>query len=255
MFHRNCRCQYNARCGNGVLDLGEECEDDNDCPDPVGQDVFGDVTDDVFAAFEDGNGLNDANDKSDNSDQSFGEEVRQGLLKADSSVEFAVDFDPFAEKKENSEKQGSSSTKQTVSTSIRTGFSSIQNEPQYEGSASIRTGLSGLQDSQDKSNSFRAESSAFAPVQTKGEKEFATDPKTQSLPDTIQEETDSKMVELREDQTSFSDLKSKDEHTSYTGGLNPKSTSTTEFSRGPCVRSQNGQNTSVVSVSDLLRDE
>ncbi|KAL3909336.1 MAG: hypothetical protein SGILL_008125, partial [Bacillariaceae sp.] len=197
-------------------------------PDPVAQNGFGE-SGDIFAAFEDGHDFVDANDNGDNSDQSFGEEIRQGLLKVDSSVEFPTDFEPFPEMKESSEKQGSNSTKQTVSTSIRTGFSSIQNEPQYEGSASIRTGLSGLQDSQDNSNSFRAKNSAFVSLETKADDERAKAPKTQTLPDTIQEETESKMVELREDQTSFSDLKSKADESSFSG-LNRKSTSTTDGS-------------------------
>ncbi|KAL3922202.1 MAG: hypothetical protein SGILL_002329, partial [Bacillariaceae sp.] len=198
-------------------------------PDPVGQDNFT-MSDNVFGSLEDDDASDNEQGESDKSDQSFGAELRQGLLKVDSSVEFPSDGDFFPEKKESGEQHGSSSTKQTVSTSIRTGFSSIQNEAP-EGSTSIRSGLSGIQ---EKSNSFRAENSAFKPLTNKSDKKFSQDPKPSVLQDTIQEETESKSnietAELRDEQTSFSGFKSKDGQTSFS--VKDKDTSTTDGSSG-----------------------
>ncbi|KAG7353527.1 hypothetical protein IV203_002882 [Nitzschia inconspicua] len=178
---------------------------------------------------------------SDKSDQSFGSELKLGVLKVDSSHEFSVDFEPSfpSSKNDEADKKGSSSSKKTVSTSIRTGFSSIQDEPVegFEGSASIRTGLSGLQECQDKSISFRAEKSAFVVLSSNPAKNLIQS-KTPKMPDTIPEEADAASLpiaqpspEMREQETLFSELKSKDDTTSFSG-YKPKSTSTTDGSSG-----------------------
>lgn len=170
-------------------------------PDPVvGQgtfshsdNLFGDKEDDDTFGQEDGN----ADDN-----KSYIAELRDEVLKADSFV----DYDAIGQIKEGSaHKQGSSSTKQTVSTSIRTGMSSIQNEqvdvdaipPKpnegiVEGSSSIRTGLSGLQSPRRSSTDMERSASLHLTVAKAGgeqpEQKKATIFPVTNVPTTITED-------------------------------------------------------------------
>jgi len=116
------------------------------------------------STFEQSERTDECSERTD--DRSFREEIGRGIMKEDAFV----DFEDVTNAKEHVyQKQGSTSTKRTVSTSIRSGMSSIQNTPpveevrtdpqptfesgnrEPEGSTSIRTGLSGIQ-SQKESN-------------------------------------------------------------------------------------------------------
>ncbi len=132
------------------------------------------------------------------------------------------------------QKQGSTSTKQTVSTSIRSGMSSIQNgadiertksdppfdvvdRETYEGSTSIRTGLSGIQ-SQRYSNDMENSISIHSTVPTEDkDADKAEQPGVTKYPDTIQEEKS---------------VATKDESTNSFSGLKVKPTATTDRSSG-----------------------
>lgn len=158
------------------------------------------------------------------------------------------------------QKQGSTSTKQTVSTSIRSGISSIQNGPRveitksdstfegvdretYEGSTSIRTGLSGLQsqkDSNEMENSISIhtnkneiiqnnETTTTTPSEGREEAKIedsvnATKPSLPQYPDTINEENEVKS-------TQKSSILLNDENTSFSG-LKVRPTATTDGSSG-----------------------
>ena len=207
-------------------------------PDPVGKEEF---------ALADAVSVPDIDSKLE--DNSFHVELKQGILKIDSSVDIE---DGNQNNEVAHEKQGSSSTKQTVSTSIRSGMSSIQNGPvilianpdsafesvgqePFEGSTSIRAGLSGLKNDTDNSISIHTEymndvakNTSITPQHVIQEIEAAKnegsggDILTQKIPvifspqipDTIEEENEAKSTQksttsIKEDQTSFSGLKVK----------------------------------------------
>jgi hypothetical protein len=189
---------------------------------------------------EDATTDNESTDKSDKSDKSLNAELKQGLLKMDSSVDFEIKETP-AELK-----QGSSSTKQTVSTSIRSGMSSIQNDSVdivpaegNEGSTSIRTGLSDFQStkiSNESENSNTMHSTTSFPnlivdvIQKETVNMIHVDHRVSvnlpsRYPDTIQEELDTKSVPFS------SKSSSKDETTAFSG-IKDNPTTTTDASSG-----------------------
>jgi hypothetical protein len=183
---------------------------------------------------------------------------------------------PTKKKEATVDKQGSSSTKQTVSTSIRTGFSSIQNEPVsfdkaqvfegFEGSSSIRTGLSGLQESNRGSKDVDVSISARSASMNRNsdmdqevinqanvkDSELPVKGPAQTFsrfPDTIHEENEAKSVQtfdksaFRDEHTSCSGSKLKDENTSFSE-FKAKSTSTTDESAS---RYQSGDSSGPIS--------
>jgi hypothetical protein len=214
-------------------------------PDPVGKGFALDNT----IIEEDDNSIS-SNGESENSDRSKKQEI--------SEENASVDFDGVYQKNDVVyQKQGSSSTKQTVSTSIRSGMSSIQNRPHieitksdsafdgvdretYEGSTSIRTGLSGLQsqkDSNDLENSISINSNKNAVIRNNSEtsstaqsedKETVKNEESVNIspqyPDTIHEEN-----EVKSTQKSTASIK--DENSSFSG-LKVRPTATTDGSSG-----------------------
>lgn len=215
-------------------------------PDPVGK---GFVLANTIVGEEDNN-----------STSSNGISRKQGI----SEVNASADFDDANRNNDIVyQKQGSTSTKQTVSTSIRSGMSSIQNSPPVEstksdsafegvdretneGSTSIRTGLSGIQsqkDSNDADNSisihtnknFLVQSNEMSTSAPSEDKEIAQNEESDShnkpainfspqYPDTIHEENEVKS-------TQKSTVSLKDENNSLPG-LKLKSTVTTDGSSG-----------------------
>jgi len=201
-------------------------------PDPVGK---GFALENTIDGEEDNNSIS-SNGESENSDRSEKQEI--------SEVKASVD-DIY-------QKQGSSSTKQTVSTSIRSGVSSIQNSPHveitksdsgfdvvdretYEGSTSIRTGLSGIQsrkDSNDLENSISINSnknaiiqnSETSPTAQRKDKETVKNEESGRYPDTINEEN-----EVKSTQKSTASLK---DENSFFSGLKVRPTATTDGSSG-----------------------
>jgi len=226
-------------------------------PDPLGK---GFALADTIVSEEDSNSSS-SNGESENSSRSIDIEIKnQGISEANASV----DFESFNQNNDVVyQKQGSTSTKQTVSTSIRSGMSSVQNAPHveitksdsefedayretYEGSTSIRTGLSGLQSQKgsndvENSNSIRTnrnaiiqnnETSTIVPSEDKEtvkteESGSHTQPAANIFPhypDTIQEENEVKSTQI-------STVSLKDENTSFSG-LKVRSTATTDGSSG-----------------------
>jgi len=227
-------------------------------PDPVGREGFA-LADSIFG--EEDSSSTSTNGQSEKTETTSDDEIKQEILKGDDSV----DLEGINKTKEPVyHKQGSSSTKQTVSTSIRSGISSIQNasveaiansHPAFndgnretEGSTSIRTGLSGLQsqkESNDMENSISIHANnnsigtnnntatSLAIEDDKADKKGVSDAlvmqkitieSNPKYPDTIEEESEAKSSQK-------STFTPKDENTSFSV-LKVKSTVTTDGSSG-----------------------
>lgn len=210
------------------------------------------------------------NESTDKSDVSRNAELKQDGLKMDNSGDFEIKETP-AELK-----QGSSSTKRTVSTSIRSGMSSIQNDSVElpvelvamegnEGSTSIRTGLSDIQspkksNESDNSNTMHS-TQTFPNVSVDAfPKETVNmvpvDPRVSAnllsrYPETIQEERDTTKSPPFSCKSS-SKSSSKDETTAFfsaaLSGIKDNHTSTTDASSG--VRTGSGGSSSDPASSD-----
>jgi hypothetical protein len=239
-------------------------------PDPVGKEEFA-LADAVSGPEID----------SEEEDNSFDVELKQGILKIDSSVDIE---DGNQNNEVAYQKQGSNSTKQTASTSIRSGMSSIQNGPvilianpdsafervgqeAFEGSTSIRTGLSGLKNDTDNSISIHTEykndvvkNTTITPPHIIQETGAAKNEGSgganltqkipvifpPQIPDTIQEENEVKS-------TQKSTTSTKEEQTSFSG-LKVKYTATTDESSAGKATGSGGSSSYKISSDDSGND-
>ena len=185
------------------------------------------------------------------------------------------------------QQQGSTSTKQTVSSSIRSGISCIQNGPRveivksdsafegadretYEGSTSIRTGLSGLQSQKDSNDMDNSISIRSMPIEEKNiEKEEAPSQEegnaSPQYPDTIHEENETKSMQrstisLKDENTSVSGLKigptattdgSSDPSAAFSG-LKVRPTTTTDGSSGTTTGASSSSDPNGADAKDTI---